>query len=85
MRSYLKILTHTHLFNGVSEEKISMMLNCLEAKVTAYKKGDYVLALKGNKGTLYEDVVDYFDEKTIEQIIAKNELYKKQKISHIVV
>ena len=41
------------------------------------KKGNYVLALKGNKGDLYEDVKDYFDEKTIEQIIAKNELYIK--------
>ena len=41
------------------------------------KKGNYVLALKGNKGDFYEDVKDYFDEKTIEQIIAKNELYRK--------
>ena len=41
------------------------------------KKGNYVLALKGNKGDLYEDVKDYFDKKTIEQIIAKNELYIK--------
>ena len=41
------------------------------------KKGNYVLALKGNKDDLYEDVKDYFDEKTIEQIIAKNELYIK--------
>ena len=54
-------------------------LNCQYeiANIIVEKKGDYVLALKGNKGTLYEDVVDYFDEKTIEQIIAKNELYKK--------
>ena len=41
------------------------------------KNGNYVLALKGNKGDLYEDIKDYFDEKTIEQIIAKNELYRK--------
>ena len=47
------------------------------ANTIVEKKGNYVLALKGNKGTLYEDVVDYFDEKTIEQITAKNELYKK--------
>ena len=54
-------------------------LNCQYeiANTIVEKKGNYVLALKGNKGTLYEDVVDYFDEKTIEQIIAKNELYKK--------
>ena len=35
------------------------------------------MALKGNKGDLYEDVKDYFVEKTIEQIIAKNEFYRK--------
>lgn len=54
-------------------------LNCQYeiANTIIEKKGNYVLALKGNKGTLYEDVVDYFDDKTIEQIIAKNELYKK--------
>lgn len=54
-------------------------LNCQYeiANAIIEKKGNYVLALKGNKGTLYEDVVDYFDDKTIEQIIAKNELYKK--------
>lgn len=54
-------------------------LNCQYeiANTIIERKGNYVLALKGNKGTLYEDVVDYFDDKTIEQIIAKNELYKK--------
>ena len=54
-------------------------LNCQYeiANTIIEKKGNYVLALKGNKGTLYEDVVDYFDDKTIKQIIAKNELYKK--------
>ena len=58
---------------------IADALNCQYeiANTIVEKKGNYVLALKGNKGTLYEDVVDYFDEKTIEQIIAKNELYKK--------
>lgn len=41
------------------------------------KKGSYVLAVKGNKKDLYDDVVNYFDEKTMEQIIAKDELYRK--------
>lgn len=54
-------------------------LNCQYeiANTIVEKKGDYVLALKGNKGDLYEDVKAYFNEKTIEQIIAKSELYKK--------
>lgn len=54
-------------------------LNCQYeiANAIIEKKGNYVLALKGNKGDLYEDVVDFFDNKRIEQIIAKEELYRK--------
>ena len=54
-------------------------LNCqyeIANKIVS-KKGNYVLALKGNKKDLYEDVADYFDQKKIEQIIAKEELYRK--------
>ena len=32
------------------------------AKIIANKKGDYVMALKGNQGTLFEDVKLYFTE-----------------------
>lgn len=39
------------------------------------KKGNYVLAVKGNKGELYEAIQDYFDDKTQEEIRAKEELY----------
>ena len=55
-------------------------LNCQYEIANAIigKEGNYVLALKSNKGTLYDDVKKYFDEKSIEQIIAKNELYRKQ-------
>lgn len=54
-------------------------LNCQYeiANAIVEKKGNYVLAVKGNKKDLYDDVVDYFDEKTMEQIIAKDELYRK--------
>lgn len=54
-------------------------LNCQYeiANAIVKKKGNYVLAVKGNKKDLYDDVVDYFDEKTMEQIIAKDELYRK--------
>ena len=54
-------------------------LNCQYeiANAIVEKKGNYVLAVKGNKKDLYEDIVDYFNEKTIEQITAKEELYRK--------
>ena len=52
-------------------------LNCQKetAKKIVEKQGNYVLAVKSNKGELYESIVDYFNEKTIEEIIAKDELY----------
>lgn len=33
-------------------------------------KGDYVVPIKGNQGNFYQDLKDYFDEKTLECIIA---------------
>lgn len=52
-------------------------LNCQKEIVEKIveKKGNYVLAVKSNKGELYNSIVDYFDEKTLEQIKAKGELY----------
>ena len=39
------------------------------------KKGNYVLAVKGNKGELYEAIEDYFDDKTLDTIKAREECY----------
>lgn len=59
---------------------VSDALNCQFeiANAIISKEWNYVLVLKSNKGTLYDDVKRYFDEKCIEQIIAKDELYRKQ-------
>ena len=83
----LNLVFYSWLANIINEKNHTFLdevnkiivLNCQYeiANTIVEKKDNYVLALKGNKGTLYEDVVDYFDEKTIEQITAKNELYKK--------
>lgn len=52
-------------------------LNCQVSIVDKIveKKGNYVLAVKGNKGELYEAIQEYFDDKTQEEIQAKEELY----------
>lgn len=54
-------------------------LNCQYeiANAIVEKGGNYVLAVKGNKGALYDEIKLYFDDKTIDSIIAKDELYKK--------
>lgn len=36
------------------------------------KEGDYVFAVKGNQGNLYQDLIDYFDEERLEMIKAGN-------------
>jgi len=37
-------------------------------KAVVDKKGDYVVALKGNQGNFYEDVKDYFDQERLDII-----------------
>ena len=38
-------------------------------------KGDYVGALKGNQGNLYDDVKDYFDDEELQKIKKEKENY----------
>lgn len=47
------------------------------ASVIIEGKGDYVLAVKGNQGLLYEEVREYFDEKTMEKLSGSAGRYKK--------
>ena len=42
MKQYIPILKHTQLFKGVSDEEVSTMMNCLQAGMRTYQKGDYV-------------------------------------------
>lgn len=42
MQEITTILKHTRLFSGVGNDEISAMLNCLQAKLVTYKKGEYV-------------------------------------------
>lgn len=42
MKEITTILKHTRLFSGVGNDEISAMLNCLQAKLVTYKKGEYV-------------------------------------------
>lgn len=44
-----------------------------------------MLASKLNKGTLYDDVIKCSNEKSIEQIIAKEELYRKHEEKRMVI
>lgn len=42
MQKYIGTLKRTQLFSGVSENEISAMLNCLQAEMITFQKGEYV-------------------------------------------
>lgn len=42
METYFEALKHTQLFSGVNGTEISAMLNCLQAKLFSFQKGEYV-------------------------------------------
>ena len=42
MQKYIHVLRQTRLFAGISEDEIAAMLDCLQAKVRRYKKGEYI-------------------------------------------
>ncbi len=42
MQKYIDTLKRTQLFSGVGEHEIAAMLNCLQARLLTFQKGDYV-------------------------------------------
>lgn len=42
MKKYIDTLKRTQLFSGVGNNEIDTMLNCLQARLLTFKKGDYV-------------------------------------------
>eukprot|EP00831_Metopus_contortus_P063303 TRINITY_DN55761_c0_g1_i1.p3 TRINITY_DN55761_c0_g1~~TRINITY_DN55761_c0_g1_i1.p3 ORF type:complete len:125 (-),score=46.52 TRINITY_DN55761_c0_g1_i1:104-478(-) len=57
--------------NIVTWDVLNTQKSTVEAVIK--NKGDYVGALKGNQGNLYNDVKDYFDEEELEKIKNKKE------------
>ncbi|MBQ8174523.1 MAG: Crp/Fnr family transcriptional regulator [Clostridia bacterium] len=83
MEKYVSVLKRTRLFAGVTEAEIAAMLSCLDAKLRAYKKGEYVLrqgehldritVLVG--GSLHIQKDDYWGNRAIIQRIAVGEMF----------
>ena len=42
MQKYIETLKRTQLFSGIGDNEIATMLNCLQARLLTFKKGDYV-------------------------------------------
>ena len=83
MKNYISILKKTKLFSGLSGSDISSMLNCLDAKLNSYKKGEYVFR-QGERlshitvlveGKLLIQNDDYWGNRAIVNDIAVGEMF----------
>ena len=83
MKTFISILKHTQLFNGVSEEEISSILGCLNAKLKTYEKGEYIFR-QGEyisnitvlaKGKLHIQRDDYWGNSNIISTIDVGEMF----------
>ena len=83
MEKYIPILKRTQLFSGVGEEEIGAMLNCLQAKLCTYKKGEYVLRqgehldniLVLTDGKLHIQRDDYWGNRSIINMVSVGEMF----------
>lgn len=83
MKKYIEILKRTQLFSGVSDTEISAMLNCLQAKLLTFPKGDYVFR-EGEridnitvlvKGKLLVQHDDFWGNRNIVNVIRVGEMF----------
>ena len=83
MKKFIPILKRTQLFAAVSEEEISSMLSCLNARLRTYKKGEYVLRQGEHlnditvlvDGELHIQRDDYWGNRAIVDRIAVGEMF----------
>lgn len=83
MKKYIPILKKTQLFVGVSENEIAAMLGCLNARLSTFKKGDYVLREREHlsdipvlvEGSLHIQKDDYWGNRSILGCIAAGEIF----------
>ena len=83
MKKYIEILKRTQLFSGVSDTEISAMLNCLQAKLLTFQKGDYIFR-EGEridnitvlvKGKLLVQHDDFWGNRNIVNVIRVGEMF----------
>ena len=83
MKQYIPLLKHTQLFSGVGDEEVSAMLQCLQAKLQTYKKGDYVFRQGEHldsitvlaKGKLLIQKDDFWGNRSIMNAIGVGEMF----------
>ena len=83
MEKYIGILKRTQLFSGVRETEISAMLNCLQAKLLTFRKGEYIFKQGEHidqitvlvKGKLLIQRDDFWGNRSIVNVIRIGEMF----------
>ncbi len=83
MKQYLETLRRTQLFSGISEDEIATMLNCLQAKLQVYQKGEFVFKQGEHmdkisvlvRGKLLIQQDDFWGNRSIVNIIREGEMF----------
>lgn len=83
MFDYIPVLMRSRLFDGVEEEDLVVMLDCMEAKIRRYRKGEYVFR-QGEmldaimvlvEGCLHVQRDDYWGNRSIISVVGVSELF----------
>ena len=83
MEKYIPVLKRTQLFAGVSDDEISSMFTCLNARLCKYRKGEYVLCEGEHlsdiiilvEGELHIQKDDYWGNRSILGRISVGEIF----------
>ena len=83
MKEYIKFLSHTKLFSGISESDIESMLTCLQANKLTFSKGEYIFRRGENirrigilvSGLLHIQKDDYWGNCSIINIIKPGNMF----------
>ena len=83
MKNYISTLKRTQLFSGVGEEELSSILNCLQAKLATFKKGEYVFREGEHidkitvlaEGKLLVQKDDFWGNRSIVNVIQVGEMF----------
>lgn len=80
---FIPVLKRTKLFSGIGEEEIGLMLNCLQARVNSFTKGEYIFR-QGEyiqdvailvSGSLHMQKDDYWGNHSIINVINCGEMF----------
>ena len=89
MKKYIPVLRKTRIFFGIEQNEIESMLSCLNARLSNYKKGEYVLRQGGHlddilvlvEGKLHIQKDDYWGNRSILGQITPGEMFGEAYVS----